>query len=29
LTAVQDIRDIVEQKLADMLAHNPMRMICQ
>jgi type I restriction enzyme R subunit len=25
-TALQDIRDIVEQKLADMLARNPMRM---
>jgi type I restriction enzyme R subunit len=25
-TAVQDIRDIVEQRLADMLARNPMRM---
>lgn len=25
-TAIQDIRDIVEQKLADMLARNPMRM---
>jgi len=25
-TAIQDIREIVEQKLADMLKHNPMRM---
>ncbi|WP_049810307.1 type I restriction endonuclease subunit R, partial [Bradyrhizobium japonicum] len=28
-TALQDIRDIVEQKLADMLARNPMRMSYQ
>ena len=25
-TAIQDIREIIEQKLADLLAHNPMRM---
>src|SRR5271157_985751 len=25
-TALKDIRDVVEQKLADMLAHNPLRM---